>query len=143
MGAARRSLLYGFLAEFENPEHLVSAAKAAHTHGFRQMDAYSSIPVEGLAFMLRLPKPHHPLFNSPEFLRVLHDRYFLCIRREDSLFDPLMTWDYLRCVDPMPSKVIEVRQEEEDRSSVINFMRSHFTDPAPELTVRLPAFDLH
>jgi hypothetical protein len=41
-------LLYGLMAEFENPADLVAAAKTAHAAGYRKMDGYSPFPVEGL-----------------------------------------------------------------------------------------------
>ncbi len=40
---------YGLLAEFETPEALLAAARAASKHGFTRMDAYSPMPVDGLA----------------------------------------------------------------------------------------------
>lgn len=39
---------YGVVAEFETPEQLLEAAKAARTAGYRDMDAYSPFPVHGL-----------------------------------------------------------------------------------------------
>jgi hypothetical protein len=41
--------LYGLMAEFNDPERLLEAARRAHAAGYRQMDAYSPMPVEGLA----------------------------------------------------------------------------------------------
>jgi hypothetical protein len=41
--------LYGLLAEFADPDHLVVAAERAHADGYRRMDAYAPFPVEGLA----------------------------------------------------------------------------------------------
>ena len=41
--------LYGLLAEFGDHEKLLSAAQRAHAEGYRQMDAYSPFPIEGLA----------------------------------------------------------------------------------------------
>jgi hypothetical protein len=41
--------LYGLMAEFENPEGLLSAAHQAYQEGYRKMDAYSPFPVEGLS----------------------------------------------------------------------------------------------
>lgn len=41
--------LYGFIAEFDDPEHLVAATRKAHMAGYRKMDAYSPFPVHGLA----------------------------------------------------------------------------------------------
>jgi hypothetical protein len=41
--------IYGLMAEFDQPEPLVEAAKRAHAAGYRHMDAYAPMPVEGLA----------------------------------------------------------------------------------------------
>jgi len=41
--------LYGLMAEFSQPEPLIEAARRAHAAGYRKMDAYSPMPVEGLA----------------------------------------------------------------------------------------------
>jgi len=41
--------IYGLLAEFDEPDRLVAAARAAHEHGYRSMDAYTPFPVEHLA----------------------------------------------------------------------------------------------
>jgi hypothetical protein len=40
---------YGLMAEFETAEALAAAAREAYQQGYRQMDAYSPVPVEGLA----------------------------------------------------------------------------------------------
>ena len=42
-------ILYGLMAEFEEHEHLLEAAKRAYAEGYRRMDAYSPFPIEGLA----------------------------------------------------------------------------------------------
>ncbi len=44
----RPPVLYGLMAEFDNPTDLVTAAKRAHAEGYRKMDAYSPIPIEEL-----------------------------------------------------------------------------------------------
>jgi hypothetical protein len=44
--------LYGLMAEFEHPEELLEAARRAHADGYRRMDAYTPIPVEGLSAAL-------------------------------------------------------------------------------------------
>ena len=41
--------IYGLLAEFDEPDRLVAAARAAHDDGYRKMDAYTPFPVEHLA----------------------------------------------------------------------------------------------
>ncbi len=41
--------IYGLMAEFANAEDLLAAARRAHTVGYRRMDAYTPLPVEGLA----------------------------------------------------------------------------------------------
>ena len=152
--------LFGLMAEFEEHEELLEAARRAYSEGYRRMDAYSPFPVEGLSealgleqssiplftlaggiigglgayfmewismaklypinvggrpmnswpnfipvtfeltvliasvsafvgvFVLcRLPQPHHPVFNVPEFERASNDRFFLCIDADDPKFD--------------------------------------------------------
>ncbi len=41
--------LFGLMAEFDQPEPLLDAARRARDVGYRHMDAYSPMPVEGLA----------------------------------------------------------------------------------------------
>ncbi len=41
--------LYGLMAEFEGAEQLLAACHKAYAAGYRKMDAYSPLPVEGLA----------------------------------------------------------------------------------------------
>lgn len=41
--------IYGLMAEFDNPAALVAASRRAREEGYRQMDAYTPFPVEGLA----------------------------------------------------------------------------------------------
>jgi hypothetical protein len=152
--------LFGLMAEFEEHEQLLAAARRAYAEGYRRMDAYSPFPIEGLAealghensaiplftltggiigglgayfmqwyamaklypinvggrplnswpnfipvtfeltiliasvsaflgvFILnRLPEPHHPVFNVPEFERASSDRFFLCIEADDPKFE--------------------------------------------------------
>lgn len=42
------SSIYGLMAEFENADDLVEATRRAHAEGYREIDAYSPFPVEGL-----------------------------------------------------------------------------------------------
>ena len=41
--------LYGVMAEFEDPEDLLEAARRVFDAGYREMDAFVPMPVEGLA----------------------------------------------------------------------------------------------
>ena len=45
----RKLPLYGLMAEFGDSGELVAAARRAHAAGYRRMDAYSPLPIEGLA----------------------------------------------------------------------------------------------
>jgi len=52
---------HGLLAEFSSPAALLHAARAAHGAGYRQLEAYAPMPVEGLVEALgsadeRLPR---------------------------------------------------------------------------------------
>ncbi len=41
--------IYGLMAEFDTPEQLLAAAQRVHDAGYRKIEAYSPIPVEGLS----------------------------------------------------------------------------------------------
>ncbi len=41
--------LYGLMAEFDHPGDVLAAARNAHAAGYRKMDAYTPMPVHGLA----------------------------------------------------------------------------------------------
>ncbi len=43
------SASYGLMAEFDSPQELVDAAHRTHAAGYKEMDAFSPFPVEGLA----------------------------------------------------------------------------------------------
>jgi hypothetical protein len=48
--------LWGLLAEFENSQDLLHAAKGAYAEGYRRLDAYSPFPIPGLAHSLGFRK---------------------------------------------------------------------------------------
>ena len=44
----KSSVIYGLMAEFDDPTSLVTATERAHHEGYRHMDAYSPFPIEEL-----------------------------------------------------------------------------------------------
>jgi hypothetical protein len=52
--------------------------------------------VLGMLAMNGLPRPHHPLFGVPQFDRATQDRFFVCVRRTDALFDEQKTREFLQ-----------------------------------------------
>ncbi len=46
---AKQEPIYGLMAEFETPEQVLQAALRTHAAGYRRIDAFTPIPVEGLA----------------------------------------------------------------------------------------------
>jgi len=45
----KRKPIYGLMAEFETPEALLAAARKTRDAGYKSIDAFSPIPVEGLS----------------------------------------------------------------------------------------------
>jgi hypothetical protein len=171
---------YGMLAEFDTPEAVVAAAQSAYADGYRKMDAYSPMPVDGLAeamgftrnyvslmvfvaglsgaliaYMMQwytsaidypiivagkpyhswpsfvpitfeltilfaagiavfgmlglngLPRPHHPIFNAPNFAAASQDRFFLCIEAVDPRYDEARTRQFLESLHPLTVTEVE------------------------------------
>lgn len=60
MSSMKSKSIYGLLAEFESPEELLAAAQRTHDAGYKSIDAFSPIPVEGLAEAVGFEKTHLP-----------------------------------------------------------------------------------
>lgn len=160
--------VYGALAEFGGPEELMAAARKAREAGYRDLDAFTPFPVEGLDRILRLPRPNisfagltgaiagasvalfmqayvnydyplnvggrpvyaisafavvtfeltilfsalamiiamlwqnglprlnYPVFDAERFHRASKDRFFLCLKAQDVMFDASDTPAFLR-----------------------------------------------
>jgi hypothetical protein len=57
----------------------------------------------------RLPRVHHPLFESHEFERATNDHFFLLVRGNDPSFDAQRTQAFLQSLSPL--SVVEVAEE--------------------------------
>jgi hypothetical protein len=57
----KRQAIYGLMAEFENPEELLSAARRAHEAGYRALDTFSPFPIEAMADAVGFHSTHVPL----------------------------------------------------------------------------------
>jgi Protein of unknown function (DUF3341) len=58
----KSAVIYGLMAEFDDPTSLVAATEKAHREGYRCMDAYSPFPIEEL---------HHALGAKPSKLPLI------------------------------------------------------------------------
>ena len=58
----KSSVIYGLMAEFDDPTSLVTATERAHHEGYRRMDAYSPFPIEEL---------HEALGSAPSRLPLI------------------------------------------------------------------------
>lgn len=63
MGVSPQPPPYGLLAEFEQGESLLAAARAAYAAGYRQMNGYTPFPLDGLFEALRLKPTRLPLLT--------------------------------------------------------------------------------
>ena len=57
----KSSVIYGLMAEFDDPNALVAATRRAFREGYRRMDAFSPFPIEELHEALGARHTHLPL----------------------------------------------------------------------------------
>lgn len=180
MAESNAPKVYGILAEFLRPEDVVAAAERAYAAGYRNLDAYSPLPVDGLAEALGfkrngiapvvlvggilgglfaywmqwytatidypimvagkpyhswpsfipitfeltilgasfaavlgmlwlngLPRPHHPVFNAPEFALASRSRFFLSFQAIDPKFDLTTTREFVEGLNPKSITLVE------------------------------------
>jgi len=62
MAAAPAKRLYGFLAEFETVEQILTACEAVRDAGFKKWDAFAPFPVHGLNDAMGIKHTKLPLF---------------------------------------------------------------------------------
>lgn len=60
-GKKGKSPIYGLLAEFDSPEGLLAAARRVHQEGYRRLDAYTPLPIEGLSEAIGFHRTRVPL----------------------------------------------------------------------------------
>jgi len=56
-----RRRMYGLMAEFASGDSLLQATRRAYDEGYRRMDAYSPLPIDGLAEALGFHRTRVPL----------------------------------------------------------------------------------
>jgi hypothetical protein len=61
MNGSRPIPIHGIVAEFETPEALLVASRRAHQAGYTALEAYSPMPVEGLAEAIGFERTRLPL----------------------------------------------------------------------------------
>ena len=66
--------------------------------------------VLGMIGLNRLPQPHHPVFDAPNFERASQDRFFLLVEAKDPMYDASAIKKLMEGADAL--QVTEIGQEE-------------------------------
>lgn len=66
----------------------------------------------GMLWLVGLPRLRHPVFDTPDFERATRDRFFLCIRSEDPMFDFERTHAWLMALSPLRVATTPMSPEE-------------------------------
>lgn len=172
--------IYGVVAEFDNPQELLNATRAAYEAGYRRIEAYTPYPIEevseavsphrgrlplivlfggilgglsgyllqyytqvidyplniggrpyhswpsfvvptfettilgaaiaavfGMLALNGLPRPHHPIFNTPRFELATRSHFFLLVEANDQKFNREEVAEFLKGFNPMEVSVVD------------------------------------
>jgi hypothetical protein len=61
----------------------------------------------GNLMMNRLPQPYHPAFNVPSFARASQDRFFLCVKSDDPMYNKTKTRAFLESLGAVEVSNVE------------------------------------
>ena len=61
----------------------------------------------GNLLMNRLPQPYHPAFNVPSFARASQDRFFLCVKSDDPMYNRTKTRAFLESLGAIEVSNVE------------------------------------
>lgn len=61
----------------------------------------------GNLLMNRLPQPYHPTFNVPSFARASQDRFFLCVKSDDPMYNRPRTGAFLKSLGAIEVSNVE------------------------------------
>ncbi len=62
----------------------------------------------GMLALNGLPRHYHPMFNISRFALASDDRFFLCIKSKDALFDLAKTKQFMESLNPVSLHEVEV-----------------------------------
>ncbi|CAN5473958.1 hypothetical protein BH09MYX1_BH09MYX1_49120 [soil metagenome] len=81
---------------------------------FELMILFASLTaVFGMFGINKLPRHHHPIFESERFRSATDDKFFLSVEAEDPKFDPERTKQFLSELNPAAIELLEEEVEEE------------------------------